>query len=235
MIVVEEGGDVVTFAATSEYSSRGCYTGVAEFSAHADRGARGRGAVGMTMAVLILAAEQAGFWKLLSRIFCPDFLDAAGDWDQTLVFVIVGALLVAVPAYRFVPRRGRPVLEEKFSLPQKEGDRRAPARGLGSLRRRLGHRGVLPRPGDSRARHRPPPRLRVRGGDARRHGHSRQAKGILNAPRASSGYRPPDTHTGQAAGADFASGGVNRPPRVPASASLVLLELGASVCWSEPF
>jgi L-amino acid N-acyltransferase YncA len=38
MIVVEEGGDVVTFAATSEYSSRGCYTGVAEFSAHADRG-----------------------------------------------------------------------------------------------------------------------------------------------------------------------------------------------------
>jgi phosphinothricin acetyltransferase len=78
MIVVEEGGDVVTFAATSEYSSRGYYTGVSEFSAHADRGARGRDAGGMTMAVLILAAEQAGFWKLLSRIFVRTFSTPPG-------------------------------------------------------------------------------------------------------------------------------------------------------------
>ena len=46
------------------------------------------------------------------------FLDVAGDWDPTLIFVMVGALLVAVPAYRFIPRRGRPVLEEGFSLPK---------------------------------------------------------------------------------------------------------------------
>ena len=48
------------------------------------------------------------------------FLDVAGDWDPTLAFVMVGALLVAVPAYRLVPRRGRPVLEEEFSLPEKK-------------------------------------------------------------------------------------------------------------------
>lgn len=48
------------------------------------------------------------------------FLDIAGDWDPTLAFVMVGALLVAVPAYRFIPRRGRPVLEEEFSLPKKK-------------------------------------------------------------------------------------------------------------------
>ena len=48
------------------------------------------------------------------------FLDVAGDWDPTLAFVMVGALLVAVPAYRLVPRRGRPILEEKFSLPEKK-------------------------------------------------------------------------------------------------------------------
>ena len=48
------------------------------------------------------------------------FLDVAGDWDPTLAFVMVGALLVAVPAYRFIPRRGRPVLEEEFSLPKKK-------------------------------------------------------------------------------------------------------------------
>ena len=48
------------------------------------------------------------------------FLDVAGDWDPTLAFVMGGALLVAVPAYRFIPRRGRPVLEEEFSLPKKK-------------------------------------------------------------------------------------------------------------------
>ena len=48
------------------------------------------------------------------------FLDVTGDWDPTLAFVMVGALLVAVPTYRLVPRRGRPDLEEKFSPPEKK-------------------------------------------------------------------------------------------------------------------
>ena len=48
------------------------------------------------------------------------FLDVAGDWDPTLVFVMVGALLVTVPAYRLIQKRGRPVLEEGFSFPEKE-------------------------------------------------------------------------------------------------------------------
>ncbi len=48
------------------------------------------------------------------------FLDVAGDWDPTLAFVMGGALLVAVPAYRLIPKRGRPVLEERFSLPEKK-------------------------------------------------------------------------------------------------------------------
>ncbi|CAA9513349.1 MAG: GENE II AND X PROTEINS [uncultured Rubrobacteraceae bacterium] len=48
------------------------------------------------------------------------FLDVAGDWDPTLAFVMGGALLVAVPAYRIIPKRGRPVLEEGFSLPGKK-------------------------------------------------------------------------------------------------------------------
>ena len=48
------------------------------------------------------------------------FLDVAGDWDPTLAFVMIGALLGAVPAYRLVPKRGRPVLDEKFPLPEKK-------------------------------------------------------------------------------------------------------------------
>ncbi len=69
VVVVEEDGDVVAFAATSEYQPRECYAGVAEFSVYADRAARGRGAGHTAMEALIRAAERAGFWKLVSRVF----------------------------------------------------------------------------------------------------------------------------------------------------------------------
>jgi len=36
------------------------------------------------------------------------------------MFVMGGALLVAVPAYRFFPKRPSPVLEEDFDLPKKQ-------------------------------------------------------------------------------------------------------------------
>ena len=45
------------------------------------------------------------------------FLDVAGSWDPTLAFVMGGALLVAVPAYRLILGRRQPVLDEGFSLP----------------------------------------------------------------------------------------------------------------------
>jgi len=69
VVVVEDGEEVLAFAATSDYRPRGCYAGVAEFSVYAARGGRGRGAGGMAMEALIRAAERAGFWKLVSRVF----------------------------------------------------------------------------------------------------------------------------------------------------------------------
>jgi uncharacterized protein len=48
------------------------------------------------------------------------FLDVAGDWDPTLAFVMGGALLVAIPAYRVILKQRRPVLSGAFSLPAKE-------------------------------------------------------------------------------------------------------------------
>lgn len=47
------------------------------------------------------------------------FLDVAGDWDPTLVFVMGGALLVTIPAFRLIPRRRSPVLENDFAIPAK--------------------------------------------------------------------------------------------------------------------
>ncbi len=68
-VVVEQGGRIIAFASTSTYRPRECYAGVAEFSVYVARSARGRGAGRLAMQALIAAAEAAGFWKLVSRIF----------------------------------------------------------------------------------------------------------------------------------------------------------------------
>ncbi len=69
IVVVEMEGEVIAFASTSTYRLRECYAGIAEFSVYVAREARGRGAGRLAMQALIRAAEEAGFWKLLSRIF----------------------------------------------------------------------------------------------------------------------------------------------------------------------
>jgi phosphinothricin acetyltransferase len=69
VVVVEEHGQVVAFASTSTYRARECYAGIAEFSVYVAREARGRGAGRLAMQALIEAAEAAGFWKLVSRVF----------------------------------------------------------------------------------------------------------------------------------------------------------------------
>lgn len=69
IVVVERGGAVTAFAATSTYRPRECYAGIAEFSVYVERAERGRGAGRLAMGALIQAAEQAGLWKLVSRVF----------------------------------------------------------------------------------------------------------------------------------------------------------------------
>jgi phosphinothricin acetyltransferase len=69
VVVVEADSEVVAWAATSLYRARACYVGIAEFSVYVDRAQRGRGAGRTAMAALLAAAEAAGFWKLVSRVF----------------------------------------------------------------------------------------------------------------------------------------------------------------------
>jgi uncharacterized protein len=47
------------------------------------------------------------------------FLDLAGEWDPTLAFVMGGALLVTIPAFRLILGRQRPILAGDFALPTK--------------------------------------------------------------------------------------------------------------------
>ena len=70
VVVVEDGdGHIVAFASTSAYRSRDCYAGIAEYSVYVSREARGKGAGAIAMRALIDAARDAGYWKLVSRIF----------------------------------------------------------------------------------------------------------------------------------------------------------------------
>ncbi|MGZ8474775.1 MAG: arsinothricin resistance N-acetyltransferase ArsN1 family A [Candidatus Limnocylindria bacterium] len=70
VVVEDPAGRVLSFATTSAYRpSREAYAGIAEFGVYTAPDARGRGAARLAMAALIAAAEERGFWKLVSRVF----------------------------------------------------------------------------------------------------------------------------------------------------------------------
>lgn len=69
LVAVREDGSVTGWAGLGVYRPRDCYAGIAEFSFYVDAAARGRGIGGVLLAQLVVAARQAGFRKLVSRIF----------------------------------------------------------------------------------------------------------------------------------------------------------------------
>ena len=45
------------------------------------------------------------------------FLDVAGSWDPSMMFVMMGAMVVHVLLARWILRRSRPLLDTQFHLP----------------------------------------------------------------------------------------------------------------------
>jgi phosphinothricin acetyltransferase len=68
-LVAEIDSEVVGWASVSTYRPRTCYAGIGEFSIYIDERVRGQGVGKVLLPALIAAAEEAGFWKLLSRVF----------------------------------------------------------------------------------------------------------------------------------------------------------------------
>ena len=75
----------------------------------------------LRMTVALISGALFGLGLAVSGMANPQkvigFLDVTGDWDPTLIFVMGGALLVAVPAFRVIFRRGGPIPTEDFDLP----------------------------------------------------------------------------------------------------------------------
>ena len=62
-------GELLGWVRASEYRSRACYDGVAEFSVYVAARARGRRVGDALMASFVTACAESGIWKILSRIF----------------------------------------------------------------------------------------------------------------------------------------------------------------------
>jgi uncharacterized membrane protein YedE/YeeE len=64
-----------------------------------------------------------GIGLSLSQMINPDkvlnFLDITGNWDPSLLFVMLGALPVAMLSFRAILKRPAPVLAESFQLSKK--------------------------------------------------------------------------------------------------------------------
>jgi uncharacterized membrane protein YedE/YeeE len=66
----------------------------------------------MRIAAALIAGLLFGFGLALSQMIDPAkvlaFLDIAGDWDPSLILVMIGALVVAAPAFWLAGKRQQP-------------------------------------------------------------------------------------------------------------------------------
>ena len=77
-----------------------------------------------TLVVAYLIGALFGAGLLVSGMVMParivGFLDPVAGWDPTLAFVMVGALAVTTPAFRYVLKRERPWFADAFSMPTRK-------------------------------------------------------------------------------------------------------------------
>lgn len=75
----------------------------------------------MTYLISLLAGIVFGLGLALSGMTSPakvlDFLDLAGNWDPSLLFVLGGAVGVTAIVFRWILRRNKPLFSDQFFLP----------------------------------------------------------------------------------------------------------------------
>jgi L-amino acid N-acyltransferase YncA len=88
LVAQDAGGTVLGWARVSPYSDRRVYRGVCEHGVYVARAARGRGIGRHLLAALCDAAQDAGMYKLTSRIFDTNAASIAAH--RAAGFEIVG-------------------------------------------------------------------------------------------------------------------------------------------------
>jgi len=72
LLVAESGGRAVAWAGVIPYSDRPFYSGVGEYQIYVERELRGRGIGARLLSDLAAAAAEAGYWKLLGKLFASN-------------------------------------------------------------------------------------------------------------------------------------------------------------------
>ncbi len=73
--------------------------------------------------IALLCGIIFGMGLSLSQMISPNkvlnFLDITGNWDPSLIFVMIGALAVAFVSFKWILKRPAPILAENFQLSRK--------------------------------------------------------------------------------------------------------------------
>jgi len=73
--------------------------------------------------VALVSGIIFGIGLSLSQMINPNkvinFLDISGQWDPSLAFVMMGALIVTFISFRLILKKPDPILEESFHLPKR--------------------------------------------------------------------------------------------------------------------
>ena len=72
----------------------------------------------MNKLISLLSGIIFGIGLVISEMINPQkvlgFLDIFGNWDPSLAFVMIGALIVSLPMFHIIKKKEKPLLEEKF-------------------------------------------------------------------------------------------------------------------------
>ena len=75
--------------------------------------------------ISLISGILFGIGLSLSQMTNPNkvinFLDIAGNWDPSMIFVMLGALAVTFTTFRIILKRTKPVYDQKFYLAVKRG------------------------------------------------------------------------------------------------------------------
>jgi len=115
-----------------------------------DKSTAGPGRNGRELAFALLSGMVFGIGLAISGMANPakvlGFLDVAGPWDPTLGLVMVGALLVTIPAFRLILKRRGPLFTPRFVLPTAVSVERSLAVGAALFGVGWGLAGLCPGP-----------------------------------------------------------------------------------------
>ena len=75
----------------------------------------------MNKIVSLLCGIIFGIGLVISQMINPEkvlgFLNIFREWDPSLAFVMIGALLISTPAFHFFKKKSKPLFSSNFSIP----------------------------------------------------------------------------------------------------------------------